>query len=200
MRYDTVRDNALRLAQRIYEDKFIPDVIYVSLRGGAYIGNIISEYFKVISTQYDFKPVLYAAVVARSYDTPDVRAVKICVDGWTYDPKYLRNGDRVLLVDDIYDTGNTIDYLANVIIQNGIDPKQLKIAVHDYKEYSYTHTPLIIPDYYCRKIVVSEKSQSDWIHYLSHELVGLTDAEIRAHYPIEVHNILMHPTDLPQPK
>jgi hypoxanthine phosphoribosyltransferase len=43
--YDTVRNNALRMARRIYQDGFVPDVIYVSLRGGACLGNVISEYF-----------------------------------------------------------------------------------------------------------------------------------------------------------
>ena len=46
LQYDTVRNNAIKLAHRILKDGFVPDVIYVSLRGGAYIGNVISEYFK----------------------------------------------------------------------------------------------------------------------------------------------------------
>lgn len=40
---NAVRNNALRLAHKIHHDGFIPDVIYVSLRGGAYIGNVVSE-------------------------------------------------------------------------------------------------------------------------------------------------------------
>ena len=46
LQFDIVRDNAIKLAHRITSDNFIPDVIYVSLRGGAYMGNILSEYFK----------------------------------------------------------------------------------------------------------------------------------------------------------
>ncbi|MDR3336235.1 MAG: phosphoribosyltransferase, partial [Treponema sp.] len=46
--YNIVRNNALKLAYRIYKDGFFPDVIYVSLRGGAYLGNVISEYFKIL--------------------------------------------------------------------------------------------------------------------------------------------------------
>ncbi len=46
--YDMIRNNAIKLAYRIYKDGFIPDVIYVSLRGGAYMGNVISEYFKFV--------------------------------------------------------------------------------------------------------------------------------------------------------
>ena len=47
--YDVVRNDALKLAHKIYKDGFIPDVIYCSLRGGAYMANVISEYFKIIS-------------------------------------------------------------------------------------------------------------------------------------------------------
>lgn len=189
--YDVVRDNGLKLAQQIYHDGFIPDVIYVSLRGGAYLGNIISEYFKLISERNNLKPVLYAAVVARSYHDPDSHPINVLVDGWTYDPKYLRNGDRVLLVDDIYDSGNTIDYLANVINQNGIQPNHLKIAVHDYKERTYTaNTHPITPDYYCQKQTVHSADNPKWVHYLSHEFVGLTPEEIEHYYAPEAQSIL----------
>jgi len=75
MHFDTVRDNAIKLAHKIYTDGFIPDVIYVSLRGGAYLGNIISEYFKIVHK--GAHPVYYAAVVARSYsDVGKVRSGK----------------------------------------------------------------------------------------------------------------------------
>ena len=33
--YDTVRNDALKLAHKIYHSGFFPDVIYASLRGGA---------------------------------------------------------------------------------------------------------------------------------------------------------------------
>ena len=32
--YEKVRNNALKMAYRIHQDGFIPDIIYVSLRGG----------------------------------------------------------------------------------------------------------------------------------------------------------------------
>ena len=35
LQFDTVRNNALKLAHQIYTDGFIPDVIYVSLRGAS---------------------------------------------------------------------------------------------------------------------------------------------------------------------
>ncbi len=44
--FDEVRNNGIKLAYKIYKDTGIPDIIYVLLRGGALLGNIISEYFK----------------------------------------------------------------------------------------------------------------------------------------------------------
>ena len=61
LQYDDVRNNALKLSHKIYmEDGFVPDIIYTSLRGGAYMANVISEYYKVALKNH--KPVLYAAV------------------------------------------------------------------------------------------------------------------------------------------
>ena len=178
--YDTVRNNALKMAHKIYHDGFIPDVIYVSLRGGVYLGNVISEYFKVIQSKA--RPVYYAAVVARSYigikESDEVK-----VEGWTYSTESLRTGDKVLLVDDIFDTGKTINHLANLIMEKGIPRKDLKIAVHDYKYYYNKAEQLPVQaDYWCRKHELSVKDEDMWIHYSSHELIGLTMEELEEHY------------------
>jgi hypoxanthine phosphoribosyltransferase len=178
--YDVVRDNALKLAARICREGFMPDVIYVSLRGGAYLGNVISEYFKVVNRRE--KPVYYAAVVARSY-TGVSEAEQVKVEGWTYSPDYLRTGDKVLLVDDIFDSGRTINHLAQIFLEKGIPRNDLKIAVHDYKFFYDNPDPLPIqPDYWCRKHELSVNDEAYWIHYMSHELVGLSAQEIEEHY------------------
>jgi hypoxanthine phosphoribosyltransferase len=178
--YDVVRDNALKLARTIYHEGFVPDVIYVSLRGGAYLGNVISEYFKVINRRG--RPVYYAAVVARSYT--DVRkSEQIKVEGWTYAPEYLRIGDKVLLVDDIFDSGRTINHLAGIILEKGIPREDLKVAVHDYKYFYDKPAQLPVqPDFWCRKHEASINDEDTWIHYMSHELVGLTPEELGQHY------------------
>lgn len=178
--FNTVRDNALKLAHKIHTDGFVPDIIYVSLRGGAYVGNVISEYFKIV--RKDSRPVFYAAVVARSYT--DIRAQdRVMVDGWTYSPEYLRTGDKVLLIDDIYDSGKTINHLVEVMLEKGIPRKDIKVAVHDYKCFTYKQDTMPIhPDYYCRKLEITKPEEDRWIHYMSHELVGLTQDELKTHY------------------
>ncbi len=89
----------------------------------------------------------------------------------------------MLLVDDVFDSGRTINHLAKVIMDRGLPRSDVKIAVHDYKvrEYLPQHLP-ITPDYWCRKIEVKSKEDELWIHYMSHELVGLTEAEVAQHY------------------
>ena len=121
--YETVRNDALKLASKIYHDGFVPDIIYSSLRGGAYMANVISEYFKLALK--DRKPVLYAAVVARSYsDIHSHDAIRI--DGWTYSPDYLRQGDKILLIDDIYDSGRTLNYLVQVFLEKGVPREDIR--------------------------------------------------------------------------
>ena len=178
--YDKVRNDALKMAHRIFNDGFIPDVIYVSLRGGVYLGNVISEYFKVV--QRRARPVYYAAVVARSY-TGVRESDEVKVEGWTYPPGSIRTGDMVLLVDDIFDTGKTINHLAKVIMEKGVPRKNLKIAVHDYKYfYDKAEQFPIQPDYWCRKHELSVNGEDLWIHYMSHELIGLNREELEKYY------------------
>ena len=180
LQFDAVRDNAIKLAHRIYSEGFIPDVIYVSLRGGACLGNIISEYYKIVHK--GSRPVYYAAVVARSY-TDVAKAEQVKVDGWTYSPEHLRVGDKVLLIDDIFDSGKTINHLARIILDMGIPRRDLKIAVHDYKYFFDKQEQYAIqPDYWCRRHDVSIHDEGYWIHYMSHELVGLNEKELEDNY------------------
>jgi uncharacterized protein len=178
--YDVVRNNGIKIAHRIYQDGFYPDVIYVSLRGGVYLGNIISEYFKIL--QRRARPVYYAAVVARSY-TGVKESEEVKVEGWTYSIDALRTGDKILFVDDIFDTGRTINHLANLFIEKGIHRKDLKIVVHDYK-YFYDRAEQLPfqPDYWCRKHELSVNEEDMWIHYCSHELIGLSPEELETYY------------------
>ncbi|HOR79995.1 MAG TPA: phosphoribosyltransferase family protein [Sphaerochaeta sp.] len=177
---DTIRDNTLKLAHHMYKnDGFIPDIIYASLRGGAYMANVFSEYYKMVKLNRKERPVFYAAVVARSYGYLRNQS-RVMVDGWTYSPEFLRSGDKILLVDDIFDTGKTVNALGEIIMQKGIPRNDLKIVVYDYKVPLYKKgEPLPIqPDYYVRKHVLHSEEEEVWIHYNCHEFLGLSAKEI----------------------
>jgi len=181
--YETVRNNSLKLAYRIYSSGFIPDVIYVSLRGGAYMGNVMSEFFKVV--RKNATPLLYAAVVARTFIDTDKKQ-HVIVDGWTYNPEYLHYGDKLLIVDDIFDSGKTINHLVDIIIEHGIPREDLRIAVHDYKVRHFAKEYLPIrPDFYCRYHNIKTPHDDVWIHYMSHELEGLSYLDFKEYFDMD---------------
>lgn len=178
--FNEMRNDALKLAHRIQKEGFVPDIIYCAMRGGAYLANVISEYFKLVTPQE--KPILFAAVVAHSYQHPQ-ESGEVTIEGWTYPPDCIQPTDKILLVDDIFDSGKTLNRLVEVLQGKGIARQQIKIAVHDYKIYHYHQKqPAILPDFWCRKWEIHSPGQNPWIHYLSHELVGLTSEELEKHY------------------
>ncbi len=62
---DTIRDTTLKLAHKMYmEDHFVPDIIYASLRGGAYMANVFSEYYKMIRIREKGRPPTHPSTCA----------------------------------------------------------------------------------------------------------------------------------------
>ena len=184
LNYEIVRNNALKLANKIYnQDKFVPNVIYCSMRGGAYMANVISEYYKL--AHKDKSPILFAAVVCHSYTGVATANEEIVIDGWTYSPQNLKSTDKILLVDDIFDSGRTINFLVKYLMGFGLPRENIKVVVHDYKNFTYLPKPEIVPDYYCRKFDITKPEENLWIHYLSHELAGLTEYELENYYYAE---------------
>lgn len=179
---DMIRDAALKLVHRMYtEDHFVPDVIYDSLRGGAYMANVMSEYYKLMAMKNGKNPVFYAAVVARSYGKLSEHSNHVDIDGWTWSPKNLKPGQKVLVVDDIYDTGLTVNSLVDTIMSAGIPREDIKVAVYDYKVHNYRKAEELLPvkpDYWCRKHIYNSPDDIKWIHYTCHEFIGLTDEEV----------------------
>ena len=40
----------------------------------------------------------------------------------------------------------------------------------------------IIPDYWCRKFEITKPEEDLWIHYMSHELIGLSKEDLEENY------------------
>jgi uncharacterized protein len=195
--YDTVRDNAILLGARIAREFGVPDIVYVSLRGGAALGNILSEYLQLLSPG---RKVLYGAVVAKSYHDIFSADARVRVEGWTLSPDRLPPGSRILLADDIFDTGRTVNHLVGLFLEQGFHRKDIAVAVHDYKIREFdTARPSITPDFWCRRHVVTRPEDDFWLHYLSHELKSLTQDEIVRYYTggnaglTEAFRLLDHP-------
>ena len=75
---------------------------------------------------------------------------------------------QILIIDDVFDTGNTMMSLGNYLSNIGIYSDNFKIGCVYYKPINNVTT--IIPHYY-------EQKREEWIVF-PHELMGLTEREV----------------------
>jgi hypothetical protein len=97
------------------------------------------------------------------------------VHGLNYIIKKICHDDRVLIVDDVFDTGNTIRAVIDELSRRARDntPEDIRIAVPWFKP-TRNETDLV-PDYYLHET-------AEWLVF-PHELDALTADELRASRP-----------------
>jgi hypothetical protein len=90
----------------------------------------------------------------------------------------VKNDDRLLIIDDVFDTGHTMVAIMNQISAiTGIGDAECRSATVYYKPAN--NKTAIEPSYY----VLAEDR---WIVF-PHEIIGLTDEELQSHRP-ELHS------------
>lgn len=177
---DTVRNNGFALAKKLIDENYVPDVMYVSMRGGATFGNAINEFLK-LALGKNYKTV-FATLVAHSY-TGVSEKKDVVFDGWTFSPKSILPDQKVLIVDDICDSGSTLKNLSLIFQKLNLKKTMIRFAVHDYKHFNYEGDSVgFVPDYFCNKYEINSKAENIWVHYLGHELIGLTQSEFLENY------------------
>ena len=169
-------EDSFALAKQVVDSGFKPTFIIAIWRGGVPIGIAVQEYLEYhgISTNH-------IAIRTASYSGIDNQAREVKVFGLNYLVKHVKHDDRLLIVDDVFDTGRSIeailDSLRNKARLN--TPEQIRIAVPYYKP-SRRQTDFF-PDY-----VIHETS--DWLKY-PHSLEGLSSEEMKEHRP-EIYEII----------
>lgn len=157
--------DAFRLASIVYEDGFRPDYIIGIWRGGAPIGIAVQEYF-------DFKKVEtdHIAVRTSSYYGINKQSKEIKVHGLHYLIENANAEDKLLIVDDVFDSGRSVDALIKQIkkLSRLNTPGDIRVACPWYKPQNSKVD--IVPDYYVRQ-------SDEWLVF-PHELSGLTPDEI----------------------
>lgn len=164
-------ESAFRLAATIYDSGFRPSFVVAVWRGGAPIGIAVQEFFATHGVRTD-----HIAIRTRAYDVGiDSRRREIDVQGLDYLTDRLTPADRVLIVDDVYDTGRSvaaiIDRLSALCRRNM--PTDVRVAVPWFKP-SRNETSRT-PDYFLH-------TTECWLKF-PHSLEGLSRAEIMAHRP-----------------
>ena len=158
-------EDSFRLAAQVFEDGFRPQFIIGICRGGAPVVIAVQEYF-------DFKKVEtdHIAVRTSSYYGINKQSKEIKVHGLHYIIENANAGDGLLIVDDVFDSGRSIDALIKQLkkLSRNNMPTDVRVACPWYKPKN--NLVDITPDYYVHET-------DEWLVF-PHELSGLTQEEI----------------------
>lgn len=157
-----LRDSC-ELALHIAQSGFRPTLLAGIWRGGTPVAITVHEVLQFLGWDCD-----HIAIRTSSYSGMEQQA-HVAVYGLDYLYRKLGPDDRLLLVDDVHDTGLSLDrVLGEVRTHFGARCPEIRTAVPWYKPaHSRTsHTP----DYFLH-------TTDDWLVF-PHELQGLSDAEI----------------------
>jgi uncharacterized protein len=168
-------EDSFRLGVSILESGFEPTMIIAIWRGGTPVGMAVQEILSYCGIDSD-----HIAIRTSSYTGVERRGT-VAVHGLDYLINKVCHDDRLLIVDDVFDTGNTIAAVVEEIKRRarGNTPEDIRIAVPWYKP-SRNETDLV-PDYYLEET-------AEWLVF-PHELDSLTPEELETRRP-QLHAIL----------
>jgi len=169
-------EDSFKLAHQVLESGFEPTFIIAVWRGGAPIGIAVQEFLHFHGIHAD-----NIAVRTSSYSGIDNQSRKVKVSGLDYLIKNMQHMDRLLIVDDVFDTGRSVEAIINEL-KKGLrlnTPEDIRIAVPYYKPERRLVD--FEPDF-----VVHETS--DWLKY-PHSLEGLSKTEMMEKRPA-IYNII----------
>jgi hypoxanthine phosphoribosyltransferase len=161
--------DSFRLGLDVLESGFSPTIIIAIWRGGTPVGMAVQEILAYAGIDAD-----HIAIRTSSYTDVDQRSA-VAVHGLHYIINKVCHDDRMLIVDDVFDTGNTIAAVIGELRARARDntPEDIRIAVPWYKP-SRNETDLV-PDYYLHET-------NEWLVF-PHELDALTPEELRVTRP-----------------
>ena len=162
-------EDSIELGIRILESGFEPTMIIAIWRGGTPVGMAVQETLAYCGIKSD-----HIAIRTSSYTAVDERS-SVAIHGLNYIIKKICHDDRVLIVDDVFDTGNTIVAVIDELRGRARDntPEDIRVAVPWFKP-SRNETDLT-PDYFLRET-------AEWLVF-PHELDALTPEELARHRP-----------------
>ncbi|MGA0933668.1 MAG: phosphoribosyltransferase [Pseudohongiellaceae bacterium] len=164
--------DSIELAFRIIDSGFKPDLIIGIWRGGTPVGITVQEVMEFVGINSD-----HFSIRTSSYTSIGERS-SVKVHGLEYLERHLTSEDKLLLVDDVFDTGLSLDSVMrelNTFYKNS--PPECRIATPYFKPANNQTDR--VPDFY---LYETDK----WLVF-PHELMGLTDREIIEHKPLPDH-------------
>ena len=168
---DQLLNDSFQLGTQIITSGFKPTFIVGIWRGGTPVGIAVQEILAYAGIQTD-----HIAIRTSSYKQGiDQQKGHVEVYGLSYLVKRLSHQDKLLIVDDVFDTGRTIDAVVNQLhklLRKNL-PRDIRIAAPYYKPSR--RQVALTPDYYLFE-------NEDWLVY-PYEIHGLTAEELRENKP-----------------
>ena len=166
---ESLIEDSFKLAWQVYEDGYRPNYIIGVWRGGTPIGIAVQEFFSVLGVPSD-----HIAIRTSHYKGIDERGSDVKVYGLNYIIKQVESEDSLLIVDDVHDTGISIEKIvADLKAACKKNTPEIRIATPYFKP-SKNRTNRE-PDYYLYET-------NKWLVF-PHELEGLSLSEIKANKP-----------------
>jgi hypothetical protein len=170
---DLLRDS-FRLAANIYEADFEPDFLVGLWRGGSAVGIAVQEGLDYFGAKTDHIAIRTSYTGAPRYSQMVSKAESIRVHGMQYLLENLSSHHSMLIVDDVYSTGSSVNAVIKQLAQRTRRnlPQDIRIATVWYRP---TEKTLRTPDYFVHET-------NDWL-VLPYELSGFSIDELRANRP-----------------
>jgi len=171
---DDLLTDSFRLAAQISAAGFHPDFLVGLWRGGSAVGIAVQEGLDYLGIKTDHIAIRTSYRGASSYSEMVSKADAIRVHGLQYLLENLTSQHSLLIVDDVYSTGSSV----NAVIEQ-LSRKTRRNMPHDVRIASVWYRPtdktLRAPDYYVHET-------QEWLT-LPYELTGMTIDELRTCRP-----------------
>jgi len=166
--------DSFQLAADIYKAGFRPDFLVGLWRGGSAVGIAVQEGLQHFGINTDHISIRTSYRGVDSYSQMVDKAGSIRVHGLQYLLENLCNEHSLLIVDDVYSTGSSVNAVIEQLTAKTRRnlPRDIRIATVWYRQNDRSVRE---PDYYVHKT-------RDWL-ILPYELSGLSIEELRKHKP-----------------
>lgn len=164
--------DSMDLALRIVRSGFRPTFLAALWRGGAPIGITVQEVLEYHGVHTD-----HIAIRTSTHTGIDRRSEAVRVHAIDYLVSRLTFEDRLLLIDDVFDSGRSLAAVLEELERRCRRnlPERIRIATVYYKPAR--NRTVLRPDYHVR-------ATDDWLVF-PHEVQGLTREEILTHKPVD---------------
>ena len=166
--------DSFRLATNIFKAGFKPDFLVGLWRGGSAVGIAVQEGLDYFGIKTDHIAIRTSYTGLSDYPKMVDKSGSIRVHGLQYLLENLCNEHSLLIVDDVYSTGSSVNAVIETLSRKTRRnlPHDIRIASVWYRSTDRTVRP---PDYFVHET-------SDWL-ILPYELSGLSIDELNAHKP-----------------